>query len=256
MGAMFDARCLSRWWNDKTPSCVWRCLVLLVALPSSLYGVFAVTCTDRLRSLNLLAFPIPPACRNAAIRRRFDAPACCQICGARFAFEFCCFFIHVIFFFIFLFVFLLCSLTFYDFLILCWWASLLAYLIKVFWVFHFIICFAFVLFSWVPYWNLLSCRLIITISCVICYKFEEFWHCTSRFLAALAQLVGLLQKKGKISKSKTGYGSYKCVEYVTDSSFDELPFQFSNKLHSYLRFISPFSARTFTHRTLPRHLFW
>lgn len=69
-----------------------------VALPSSLCGVFAVTCTDRLRSLNLLAFPIPPACRNTAIRRRFDAPACCQICGARFAFEFCYFFIHVIFF--------------------------------------------------------------------------------------------------------------------------------------------------------------
>lgn len=64
------------------------------------------------------------------------------------------------------------------------------------------------------------------------------------------------KKKGKISKSKTGYGSYKCVAYVTDSSFDELPFQFSNKLHSYLRFISPFSDRTFTHRTLPRHLFW
>lgn len=56
-------------------------------------------------------------------------------------------------------------------------------------------------------------------------------------------------KKAKIPKSQTGYGSYNCVEYVTDSSFDELPFQFSNKLHSYLHFISPFTDRTFTHRT-------
>lgn len=145
---------------------------------------------------------------------------------------------------------MLCSLAFYDFLILCWWASLLAYLIKAFWVFLFIICFA--LFSWVPYWNLLSCRLIITISCVVCYKSEEFWHCTSRFLAAFAQLVG--QKKGKRSelKSKWWRPVKFLMEYVTDSLFDALLFLFSYKLHSYLCFISPFSVRTwtFTHSEL------
>lgn len=112
----------------------------------------------------------------------------------------------------------------------------------------FIICFA--LFSWVPHWNLLSCRLIITISCVVCYKSEEFWHCTSRFLAALAQLVG--RKKGKRSelKSKRWRPVKFLMEYVTDSPFDALLFQFSHKLHSYLRFISPFSVRTFTHSEL------
>lgn len=192
----------------------------------------AVTCTDRLRSLNLLAFPIPTACRNAAMPQlggvltpqlvvRFLEPVSPLNSAVL---------IHIFFFFFcFLFVFMLCSLAFYDFLILCWWASLLAYLIKAFWVFLFIICFA--LFSWVPYWNLLSCRLIITISCVVCYKSEEFWHCTSRFLAAFAQLVG--RKKGRRSelKSKRWRPVKFLMEYVTDSPFDALLFLFSYKLH-------------------------
>lgn len=166
-------------------------------------------------------------CRNAAaIRRRFDAPAglLSDFCGARFFFYYIIL-VPLVFLVVF---FMLCSLAFYDFLILCWWASLLAYLIKVFlfFFFYYLFCFFFVFFVG----SLLkSCSwLLITISCVICYK---FW----RVLTWYIKIFSSFGAAGGPTWRSTGCGSYK---YDT-ASLIFCSFSFLNKSVLFLR--------TFTH---------
>lgn len=112
--------------------------------------------------------------------------------------------------------------------------------------FYYLFCFVFLgsLLKFVilpAHYNDLLCRLL------------QIWRVlTSRFLAAFAQLVGRKMGRRSELKSKMWRPVKFLMEYVTDSPFDALLFLFSYKLHSYLRFISPFSVRTwtFTHSEL------